>query len=167
MTNQLSYSDWHLDSKKNSNNNRARTIKNNIKKIDKTKFKKLLNNDSDSDSESEMGDFNPPPKPEIVNNIDNMKSEYPNKVEYKNEVNYNNKPNKQYNNNVSYPFSQYNDSNEILSKKLNYMINLLEEQKDEKTKNITEELILYCFLGIFIIFLIDSFVKVGKSKYTR
>ena len=47
------------------------------------------------------------------------------------------------------------------------MINLLEEQKDEKTKIVTEELILYCFLGIFIIFLIDSFVKIGKSKYTR
>ena len=64
--------------------------------------------------------------------------------------------------------SQYNSNNdELLAKKINYMINLLEEQKDVKTKNITEELILYCFLGIFIIFLIDSFVKVGKSKYTR
>ena len=52
-------------------------------------------------------------------------------------------------------------------KKINYMINLLEEQKDVKTKNITEELILYCFLGIFVIFLIDSFVKIGKSKYSR
>lgn len=47
------------------------------------------------------------------------------------------------------------------------MINLLEEQKDEKTHTITEELILYCFLGIFVIFLIDSFVKIGKSKYSR
>ena len=70
MTNQLSYSDWPLDSKKNLNN-RAKTIKNNVKKIDKNKFKKLLNknNDSDSDSESDIADFNPPPKPEISNNV--------------------------------------------------------------------------------------------------
>ena len=47
-------------------------------------------------------------------------------------------------------------------KKLNYMIHLLEDQKDEKVNGITEELVLYLFLGIFIIFLVDSFVKVGK-----
>ena len=166
MTNQLSYSDWPLDSKKNCNN-RAKTIKNNLKKIDKIKFKKLLNkNDSDSDSESDIADFNPPPKPEITDNI-NPSYDVDFKPEYSNQINYNSHINKQYSNNVSHPFTEYNNTNEILSKKLNYMINLLEEQKDEKTKNITEELILYCFLGIFIIFLIDSFVKIGKSKYTR
>ena len=37
---------------------------------------------------------------------------------------------------------------------------LLEEQHDEKV-NITEE-ILYSFLGVFVIFIVDSFVKVGK-----
>ena len=47
-------------------------------------------------------------------------------------------------------------------KKLNYMIHLLEDQKDEKINGITEELVLYLFLGIFIIFLVDSFAKVGK-----
>ena len=49
-----------------------------------------------------------------------------------------------------------------LMKKLNYMIHLLEDQKDEKVNGITEELVLYCFLGIFIIFVLDSFVRVGK-----
>ena len=39
------------------------------------------------------------------------------------------------------------------------MIHLLEENKDEKTDNITEELILYMFLGVFIIFIVDSFAK--------
>ena len=53
-------------------------------------------------------------------------------------------------------------SNDILLEKLNYMINLLEEQQDDKTNNVTEEVILYCFLGIFIIFIIDSFSRVGK-----
>ena len=49
--------------------------------------------------------------------------------------------------------------------KLNYMINLLEESHDERTGSVTEEVILYSFLGIFIIFIADSFARVGK--YTR
>lgn len=53
-------------------------------------------------------------------------------------------------------------NNDLLMKKINYMIHLLEENKDEKTNNITEEVILYSFLGVFMIFLVDSFSKVGK-----
>jgi len=53
-------------------------------------------------------------------------------------------------------------SQDILMQKLNYMISLLEDQHDEKTNNVTEEVILYSFLGIFIIFIVDSFAKVGK-----
>ena len=52
-----------------------------------------------------------------------------------------------------------------LLEKLNYMITLLEEQKEHKTDNITEELILYMFLGVFVIFVVDSFARAGK--YTR
>jgi len=55
-----------------------------------------------------------------------------------------------------------NPSQDLLLKKLNYMISLLEDQQDEKTSNVTEEVILYSFLGIFIIFIVDSFSKVGK-----
>ena len=51
---------------------------------------------------------------------------------------------------------------DLLMQKLNYMINLLEEQQDEKTNNVTEEVVLYSFLGIFIIFIVDSFARVGK-----
>jgi len=79
---------------------------------------------------------------------------------------------KQSPNNVPYytSSSQSNNSNEsnpnhlnsLLLQKINYMINLLEEQQDERTNNVTEEVILYSFLGIFIIFLVDSFVRVGK-----
>ena len=46
--------------------------------------------------------------------------------------------------------------------KLNYMIHLLEQQQYEKTSNMTEEFILYVFLGVFVIFTIDSFNKAGK-----
>ena len=55
-----------------------------------------------------------------------------------------------------------NQSQQVLIDKLNYMINLLEEQQDEKTNNVTEEVVLYSFLGIFIIFIVDSFARVGK-----
>jgi hypothetical protein len=53
-------------------------------------------------------------------------------------------------------------SQDLLLQKLNYMISLLEEQQDEKTNNVTEEVILYSFLGIFIIFIADTFVRAGK-----
>ena len=55
--------------------------------------------------------------------------------------------------------------NDMLLNKINYMINLLEDQQDERTNNVTEEVVLYSFLGIFIIFVVDSFARVGK--YTR
>jgi hypothetical protein len=58
-----------------------------------------------------------------------------------------------------------NGSNDVLLNKINYMINLLEDQQDERTNNVTEEVVLYSFLGIFMIFLVDSFARVGK--YTR
>lgn len=53
-----------------------------------------------------------------------------------------------------------------ISEQLNYIIHLLEEQQNSKTSTTTEELILYTFLGVFTIYIVDSFTKVGKS-YTR
>jgi hypothetical protein len=53
-------------------------------------------------------------------------------------------------------------SNDNLMEKINYMIHLLEEQQMEKTANITEEFILYIFLGVFVIFVVDSFNRSGK-----
>ena len=55
-----------------------------------------------------------------------------------------------------------NFNNDLLLKKINYMISLLEQQQDEKTEKTSEELILYIFLGVSIIFVLDSFSKVGK-----
>jgi hypothetical protein len=88
---------------------------------------------------------------------------------YSNNSNSNsNNSNKQYyssNNNNNNNTSYSGDSNQALIEKLNYMINLLEEQQDQKTGSVTEEVVLYSFLGVFIIFIVDSFSKVGK--YTR
>ena len=49
--------------------------------------------------------------------------------------------------------------------KLNHVIHLLEEQQDDKTSHVTEEIILYFLLGVFVIFIVDSFTRLGK--YTR
>ena len=58
--------------------------------------------------------------------------------------------------------SENTSGNSELLRKLNYMIHLLEEQQDEKTGHVTEEVILYSFLGVFMIFIIDSFARAGK-----
>jgi hypothetical protein len=69
--------------------------------------------------------------------------------------------------NIVYPtFSQPTEqNNSSLEEKLNRVLALLEEQQIQKTQNVTEEIILYSFFGIFIIYLVDSFKRIGK--YTR
>jgi hypothetical protein len=57
-------------------------------------------------------------------------------------------------------FSNGGDSK--LFDKINYMIHMLENMEAEKTANITEEFVLYSFTGIFIIFVLDTFLKTGK-----
>jgi len=64
----------------------------------------------------------------------------------------------------TYDSSTSMPKNELIEK-LNYVIDLLEEQQDYKTNSILEDLILYAFLGIFIIFIVDSFSK--SNKYVR
>ena len=54
------------------------------------------------------------------------------------------------------------DSNGAIIQKLNHITNILEDIQLEKTSNITEELILYSFLGVFVIFVVDSFARAGK-----
>ena len=81
------------------------------------------------------------------------------------EGNYNNTENN-LNNIINFNPSNKNITNkDEMLKKLDYLIYLLENQKDIKSGSVTEELILYSFLGVFIIYVLDSFVKV--AKYTR
>jgi hypothetical protein len=56
-------------------------------------------------------------------------------------------------------------NNSKVMEKINYMIHMMEEQQFERTNNVVEEFLLYSFLGIFIIFVVDSFSRIGK--YTR
>jgi hypothetical protein len=61
----------------------------------------------------------------------------------------------------NYSTDEHEPSNPVVNK-LNYIINLLEENQDQRTNNVTEEVILYSFLGVFIIFVVDGFTRVGK-----
>jgi hypothetical protein len=152
---------------------------------------KSINNlpdNSDDDNSNELSDYNPLPPPRSVGVEQTILRE--NETNNQQNTQQNTQQNNLYkrfmpnydqiykNSSVNMPYytgnmetiqqqidrPQFNSTgeNSLLLEKLNYMIHLLEEQQDEKTGNVTEEIILYCFLGIFIIFLIDSFVRVGK-----
>ncbi len=132
----------------------------------------------DSDGEG-LADFNPPPNGELtkqpdpsVNNLENIDN--PNLddggvspeaySQIKNDV-----MKSYYDSYIPYYNTPQNENvhqnKDELMRKLNYLIHLMEEDKDEPTKNVTEELILYMFLGVFTIFVVDSFARAGK--YTR
>ena len=105
-----------------------------------------------------------------TNNNSDRNKNLLNKYSYFNES-YNNH-NKNYDNNINEFFTTKDNNinnnlhnNDKLLKQLEYIIHLLEEEQNSKTNHLTEELILYLFLGIFIIFVLDSFAR--ASKYVR
>jgi hypothetical protein len=63
--------------------------------------------------------------------------------------------------------STVSGTNAALIEKLNYIIHMLEEKKDEKTGHVIEELVLYCFLGVFIIFIVDTFTRSASGGSSR
>ena len=134
------------------------------------------------ENENEPADFNPPNYAELTktpNVSENNSNGYPvnvTKESFKG-LNYStisNNDNTGNNNEYIKPFITYNNNQlnnednmikhkkDTMLEKLNYMIMLLEEQQNERTDHIMEELILYFFLGIFMIFMVDSFVRSGK-----
>lgn len=50
----------------------------------------------------------------------------------------------------------------LIMKKLNHIIRMLEEEKDDKLESTTEDVLMFSLFGIFTIFIVDSFVRVGK-----
>jgi hypothetical protein len=119
--------------------------------INQTEFDKHMNNNPTNNLNNQKS---------ILKNINSKPIESYNNTEQPILSNYNNSYNKDIYNTQN---KQYN--NRELLDKLNYIVYLLEEQYSEKTKYISEELILYLFLGLFIIFILDSFAK--ASKYIR
>lgn len=167
------------DSRYNTDNNRNnKTLKRDIgSPTDKIEtMKKRLILDSMDNDKSGLADFNPPDKPssagvERTIERDNVGSVGPSENDYMinkgittnlNDTNYE----QQYSNNTPYYNKQHESDNRwLLVNKLDYMIHMLEEQRDIKSGSATEEVILYSFLGVFIIFVLDSFARAGK--YTR
>ena len=56
-------------------------------------------------------------------------------------------------------------TNQELLDKMNKILEMFEDQKEIKTGQKNEEIVLYCFLGVFIIYIMDSFVSIGR--YSR
>jgi len=154
---------------KNKNNNTKKPIPSTTKV--NSMIKLLHNNDEDN-----LADFKPPSVPES-SGVEKTKAKegMPSHVskEAFGQLQSENETNDYQENNYpqSYPPSQYyqqattniQTSNEpVLQEKLQYLIQLIEENNDSKVNSITEELVLYCFLGVFVIFITDSFTKMGK-----
>lgn len=52
-----------------------------------------------------------------------------------------------------------------LVQKIDKLMEMMEEQSEIRTTKKNEEIVLYCFLGIFTIYVLDSFASIGK--YSR
>ena len=174
-----------IQNRKNDRNRRNSTIKRKITSSKQVEnMMKLQNSLCGEDDEDCLANFEPPPKPELTKiSADpkdlNKKPPTVNNSEPSNSImndaqvtptSYQTQTQDSYPNYLPYVNQQSNTgmlqhNDNIMLEKINYMIHLLEDQKDEKTGHVTEELILYTFLGVFVIFVLDSFVKTGK--YSR
>ena len=179
MASQLGFSEFMSNTDNNEQTNKKRRNKTIKKKAKPSKKAMEFLNSMDSykneeEDDDSLADFNPPPNPELTSLPNEKKEDEVDSAlspEAFNNINVSEEKIKQYYNNyIPYYENATNvpnihGSKDDLMKKLNYMIHLLEENKDEKTNTVTEELILYMFLGVFVIFVVDSFAKAGK--YTR
>ena len=180
MASTLSFSDFSTDNKIENfttKKRKNRTIKKKSNKV--TEFLNSMDDNENKDDGSGLANFEPlepgiltkqpDDKKENISNTDSaVNPEGFSKLDTNEAANLNYQ--NYYNTYVPYYSKASNEANihgskDDLMKKLNYMIHLLEENKDEKTQNVTEELVLYMFLGVFTIFVVDSFARAGK--YTR
>ena len=175
--------------RKNKTIKRREGFKNTINNTNNTKIEAMMktihNNVGDDEGEGDnLDDFNPPPPPHSVggqrtkdrnskissNNVE-QDDEQPDNDDVQQTENFTQLPSsyaKQYYQQYVPYFNQMSSdmaagpNKDELLRKLDYVIHLLENQQDEKTGHVTEELILYCFLGVFVIFVVDSFARAGK-----
>lgn len=169
----------------NNNIDKKRNIRKTIKNRSPPHVQKMIKTiyDSFGDEENEIADFTPPPhaeqtkipqntySSELLANKNLGVSENSENDSSVNKESFNTLPstyaNDYYKEYVPYynQMSQNSGNKDQLLEKLNYMIHLLEEQQDVKTGHVMEEIILYSFLGVFMIFIVDSFAR--AAKYTR
>lgn len=171
-----SQDDTHIDKKRNI----RRTIKRKPSENAANARQQIMGFTTMDDSE-EMADFTPPPKPESIGaiRVDNRHKSSDSPVQPHVTTTHTDAPVTQeaFNSIPSHsaddyyrqfvPYYDRTGSGNMLNRdelgiKLDYLITLLEEQQDIKTGHVTEEIILYSFLGVFIIFVLDSFARAGK-----
>jgi hypothetical protein len=160
--------DIQLNNDKNDiqlNNDKNNIQLNNDMQINNSRNNKVsdllekITNIKNEDTHNNLSDFTPIPNP-ILNKKKTMKPIITNNIDDEKFSNYSTT----YNDKPYYSKMGINSSDPIIEK-LNYMIHLLEENQSEKTNNISEEFILYTLVGVFIIYIVDSFSRNGK--YTR
>lgn len=137
-------------------------------KINSKRVTNLLSKIHESfDNGNTLADFVPPPMPKssgVQKTIEKENFESKPVPEYTQYYNSKIESYQPYFQNQNSSSTSSNNDNDI-NKKLNDIIKLLEKQQENKTETVTEEIILYSFFGVFIIYLVDSFKRVGK--YTR
>lgn len=126
---------------------------------------KMTSSNLNDDLSNTLADYNPLPNPKLQN-IKDFPSMEENNLKYNpNQHDLYSNYNHAYNgDSYKVPTSQQGPSmpNDKLLEKINYMIHMLEQQQHERTENITEEFILYGFLGVFVIYVCDAFSRSGK-----
>ena len=129
-----------------------------------------LNNFDSIDESNSLSNFEPMTAPKLTKKNDETKlimNDNDNNIKPKNFEHVNHQYQKHNENNMTTNYYSKSASkpyitNDMLLEKINEMILMLEEQKDQRTDYVSEELVLYSFLGVFIIFVVDSFARVGK-----
>ena len=168
-TNDEITSTYQADTNHNKTIKRSFNVPN---KIDTMK-KQILLQSMDAD-DSGLVDFNPPARPtsvgtEKTKERSNENTDAPSETEYMIDNGVSTKlADTNYNEQYAAPYYDRRpgfDTNSAFISKLDYMIHMLEEQREIKTGSATEEVILFSFLGVFIIFVLDSFARAGR--YTR
>lgn len=155
-------------------------------------LKKITGFDSDS---NRLADFKPPPNPALTKTpIQHQQQQQPNRMTAENPLvpvpHHQPKTQNQaptffrpfskpgenefsnymdaHNNRISYT-RETKDNAPYYAKKddrMNYIVHMLEEMQKEKTNHVTEEFVLYTMLGVFIIYIVDGFARIG-TKYVR
>ena len=110
------------------------------------------------DSEAELSNFY---KSENKPENNEYKNEYKNEIKIPSQY----KTNDYMILNSTNSFEPKRHNNQELLDKMNKILEMFEDQKEIKTGQKNEEIVLYCSLGFFIIYIMDSFVNIGR--YSR